>query len=480
MDVRPSNTSEKRLLYAEIAARVGRLIEQGTYRPGERIPSVRRLSRQMRVSVGTVTEAYARLENLGVIEARPQSGYYVRSRPAEPAPSPAAAELVASPVSLDEVPLRIMRTLREGSLLPLGTGGANPELLPADKLHRMLATESRRFRIQSIAYAGPRGAERLRMQISRRALDAGCSLPPEEIVVTSGCVEAVTLALQAVCRPGDTVAMASPVYYTFLHAVQWLGLKLLEIPATPQEGINLDVLAYALRHAPVHACVVIANFNNPLGSLISEGGKRRLVRLLAEHDVPLIEDDVYGDLAFDADRPISTKAFDEKGLVLYCSSFSKTLAPGYRIGWIAPGRYAGRVQQLKALFNLCTATPTQLAIAEFLANGGYDHHLRTIRRTYSRNVSQLREAVCRQFPLGTRVTHPGGGFMLWVELPERIDTLALYEQAVRAGIGFAPGCLFTTARRFTNCLRLNAAYWSERVEPALETLGELAKGLAKA
>ncbi|HEY7586719.1 MAG TPA: PLP-dependent aminotransferase family protein [Candidatus Deferrimicrobiaceae bacterium] len=466
-------------LYEEIAAKVGGLIEQGTYRPGERIPSIREMSRQMQVSVNTVMGAYAQLENQGMVEARPQSGYYVRSRVLEPGADVPERKPEEEPapccVSVEELPMKVIRSLTDPSMVPLGGGVPNPDLLPIDKLNRMLATEARRFRIQSVSYTGPRGTQRLRTQIAKRALNYGCTPAPEEIVVTSGCVEAVTLALQATCRPGDTVAIASPVYYTFLHSIQWMGLKVLEIPSTPKEGMSIDVLGYAIRNNPVHACLIISNFNNPLGSVMPDDKKRELVALLAQHDIPLIEDDVYGDLAFDSVRPSAVKAYDEKGLVLYCSSFSKTLAPGYRVGWIVPGRYQRKVQQLKALFNIATATPTQLAIAEFLINGGYDHHLRTIRRIYSRQVARVRDAVGRHFPLGTRVTHPKGGFVLWVEMTEGVDAFRLYEEALKAGISIAPGTLFTaTGDRYRNCIRLNAAFWSERTEQALETLGGMA------
>ncbi len=474
------NVAGKPPLYEEIAARVGGLIEQGTYRPGERIPSIRTISRQMQVSVNTIMEAYARLENQGIVEARPQSGYYVRCRLPEPGAGAAKGNTgedpVACCVSIDEIPMRIMRSLTDPSLVPLGGGIPNVDLLPVDRLNRMLATESRRFRIQSVSYAGARGTQRLRTQIAKRSLSSGCTVSPDEIVVTSGCVEAVTLALQATCRPGDTVAIASPVYYTFLHSIQWMGLKVLEIPSTPREGMSIDVLGYAIRHNPVHACLVISNFNNPLGSIMPDEKKKELVALLAAHDIPLIEDDVYGDLAFGPSRPAAVKAFDEKGLVLYCASFSKTLAPGYRVGWIVPGRYQRRVQQLKTLFNIATASPTQLAIAEFLTNGGYDHHLRTIRRIYGRQVEKMRDAVGRFFPLGTRVTRPEGGFILWVEMPEEVDAFRLYEAAVKKGISLAPGSLFSSGDRFRNCIRLNAAFWSERVEQALETVGGMAGG----
>jgi len=469
----------KKLLYEEVANKIAGMIDDGTYRVGERVPSIRDLSQKMRVSANTVMEAYANLENDGRIEARPQSGYYVRSSIPElrerPGKEIEAEKVTPHPVIVNDVTLQVMRNITNASLVQLGGAIPNSDLLPADKLNRMLASESRRFPVQSVSYSASKGNKRLRSQIAKRSLNTGCSLSADDILITSGCVEAITLALQAICRPGDTVAIGSPVYYTFLNFIQWMGLKVLEIPSTPKEGMSLEVLSYAIRHNPVHACITISNFNNPIGSLMPDDNKRELVKLLAKHEIPLIEDDVYGDLAFGALRPTALKRFDEKGLVLYCSSFSKTLAPGYRIGWIAPGRFRQRILQLKALFNIATASPTQLAVAEFLTNGGYDHHLRKIIRIYSRQINQVRDAVGRHFPLGTRVSRPEGGFVLWVELPEEIDTLRLYEEALKEGISIAPGQIFTLGDKYGNCLRLNAAIWSERVEQAVETLGGLAE-----
>jgi len=469
------------LLYERVAADVADLIARGTYRPGDRVPSVRELSRRLRVSVNTVVEAYAQLENRRVIEARPQSGYYVSCPLPEPAGAPASAgrrqKLAVTAVDLGSGPLDVMRTLADPSLVPLGRGVPNAELLPIEKLSRMLATEARRFPLDSVSYGGAKGLKRLRTQIAKRSLAAGCRLTPEDVVVTSGCVEAVTLALQATCRPGDTVAVGSPVYYTFLSSIQELGLKLLEIPSTPREGMSVDVLAYALRQHPVRACLVIANFNNPLGSVMPDERKEELVRLLRTHDIPLIEDDVYGDLGFGPHRPNATKAYDDAGLVLYCSSFSKTLAPGYRVGWIAPGRYLDRVQRLKSVFSLATASPTQLAVAEFLTSGGYDHHLRAMRRTYAAQLAHVRAAIARWFPAGTRLTRPDGGFVVWVELPPGVDGLALHEQALQEGIAVAPGTLFTMGAGFRNCIRVSAAFWSERIREGLRTVGKIACGM---
>ncbi|MCX5840787.1 MAG: PLP-dependent aminotransferase family protein [Deltaproteobacteria bacterium] len=456
--------TRQKLLYEEVGFKIRSMIEKGTYRAGERIPSIRNLSRQMRVSINTVMEAYSNLENVGVIEARPQSGYYVSYRPPQSEvkreSKKVIEDLAPNCVTFADVPLRVMRNLYNISLVPLGGGTPNPDLLPIDKLNRMLATESRRFRIQSVSYTAAPGMKRLRTQIAKRSINAGW--------------------LQATCRPGDTVAIGSPVYYTFLHSIQWMGLKVLEIPSTPEEGISLEVLRYAIKHNPVHACLIISNFNNPLGSLMTDKKKRELVALLAKHNIPLIEDDVYGDLAFGPTRPSAAKAYDEKGLVLYCSSFSKTLAPGYRVGWIVPGKFQQKVEQLKSVFNVATASPTQLAIAEFITNGGYDQHLRKLRRTYARQVANIREAIGRHFPQGTRVSHPEGGFILWVEMPEEVDSLKLYEAALKNGISIAPGIIFSiTGDKFNNCIRLNAAYWSERIEHALETLGEIAKAMAR-
>ncbi len=472
--------SARPLLYERVAAGVADLIARGTYRVGERIPSVRELSRQLRVSINTVNEAYAQLENRRVIEARPQSGYYVACplpEPEGPADSVAPQSLAATTVELGSEPLAMMRTLADPELVPLGRGVPNPELLPIEKLSRMLATEARRFRLDSVTYAGAKGLKRLRTQIAKRSLDAGCRVTPDDLVVTSGCVEAVTLALQATCRPGDTVAIGSPVYYTFLNSIQELGLKVLEIPSTTREGMSVEVLAYALRHHTIRACLVIANFNNPLGSVMPDERKAELVRLLRSHDVPLIEDDVYGELGFGPHRPTATKAFDQAGLVLYCSSFSKTLAPGYRVGWIAPGRYREQVIRLKSVFSLASASPTQLAVAEFLTSGGYDRHLRTLRRTYAAQLGEVRAAIARWFPGGTRVTRPDGGFVLWIELPPEVDGLVVHHQALRKGISVAPGTLFTTSERYRNCIRVSGAFWSDRIRDAIRTLGGIASDM---
>jgi DNA-binding transcriptional MocR family regulator len=340
-----------------------------------------------------------------------------------------------------------------------------------------MASELRRIGDQGVQYHMPPGYERLRVQIARRAIIAGISAGPDEVLITSGCVEAVLLALRATCRAGDTIAVESPFYFNFLQMIAELGLKALEIPSTPREGISIEALRYAIEQSKISACLVITNFGNPLGSLMPDERKRELVELLAHHEIPLIEDDIYGDLVFANDRPSTAKSYDRAGLVIYCSSFSKTIAPGYRVGWSIAGRFQGEMERLKMMMNIATASPPQLALAEFLATGGYDHHLRAIRRIHARNISQMADAVVRYFPAGTCMTRPLGGFILWVEMPGGTDAIQLYHRALEHGISIVPGPLFSLTLKYGNHIRLSAASWDERIERGIQTLGELAHEL---
>jgi len=464
-------------LYENVADRIARLIRKGTYRTGERIPSVRSLSKQMEVSISTAVKAYFHLENQGLIEARPQSGYYVRHQLSRVRHETDVGLSAPAPtlVSVGELVMMVMRDMRNPGLVPLGVATPNPENLPADKLNRILSTVARRNNFQAISYDFPPGNERLRVQLAQRALQAGCSLTPDQFVITSGCLEAVMLSLRAVCRPGDTVAIETPIFYNLLQLIEMLNLKALEIPTHPINGIRLSALRYALEHNPVHACLVIPNFNNPFGSRMPEKNKQELVMLLASYNIPLIENDVYGDLGFLNERPSVAKRYDRKGLVIHCSSFSKTLAPGYRVGWVVAGKFQESIEKLKAVSNIATATLPQMAIAEFLANGGYDQYLRKIRGIYSRQTSLMAKAVERCFPEGTKVNTPSGGFVLWVEMPEAVNSIQLYEEALRCGITIAPGTIFSATGKYGNFIRLNAAYWSKRIEQAVATVGGLAR-----
>jgi DNA-binding transcriptional MocR family regulator len=470
---------EKTHLYRQVAERVVTLVENGTLRPGDRVPSIRELSRQARVSINTIKTAYGYLEDRCMIEARPQSGYYVCARlpdiPKEP--KPATHRISPLEISSSELVVRINRDVMNPGKVQFGAAIPNPALIPAQKLARSLGAETRRSFAESAEYSVPPGNRRLRTQIARRMVKAGCVLNPDEIIITTGASEAVFLALGTLCKPGDTVAISSPIYFNFVQMLKILHLRVIEIPNSPTEGLHIETLRNALEHNRIACCLVVSNFDNPMGSSLSDAKKQELVSVLAEAGVPLLEDDINGDLCHMDERPTVAKAWDQNDTVLLCSSFSKTIAPGYRVGWISPGRYFEEVLHRKLICNIASTSPTQMGVAEFLENGGYEHHLRAIRKLYAEKVARMAEAIGSYFPAGTRVTRPRGGFTLWLELPEGIDTLRLYARAAEQDISIAPGALFSTRNDYTNCLRLNGAFWSEENRWAVQALGRIAHTL---
>jgi len=466
-------------LYEQVADKVTRLIENGTFRAGDRIPSVRRIHKDMKVSVTTAIEAYRLLEDRGAIQARPQSGFYVLPHYPKSIDVPDVPRVDANPtpIRMSDYFRMIIRDVGNPDMIQLGSLQPNPELLPMHRLNLILSAAVRRNKRKSLLYDEIQGYKPLRVQIAQQLLAAGCVVDPKEIIITSGCAEAIMLALIATCEPGDAVAVESPVFFNLLMLLELFKIKVVEIPTHPVHGIVLESLEDALKEHPISACFANPNFSTPTGSCMPEENKRRLVQMLAERAIPLIEDDIYGDIYYHAERPWAAKAFDTRGLVLSCSSFSKTLAPGFRVGWIVPGRFKSRVEHAKSVGNSATATPPQMAIAEFLADGGYNRHLRNIRRLYAQKITAMAKAVERFFPKGTKITHPKGGFSLWVELPMPSDSLKLYERAHQRGISFVPGPLFSARQKYENFLRLNAAMWSEKAEEAIATIGYLAAEL---
>lgn len=471
-------------LYERLANEFVKQIQAGVLMPGDKLPSVRNVSRQKALSITTVRQAYQTLENRGLVEARPQSGYYVRWRPQK---EQLAGEirgpvtrLEPQRVQLRDLPRRIRDDASSEKLVQFGAAVPAPDLIPSGRLNNLLARIVRSGRVPPHLLGTTQGCRDLRIQVVRHAFLSGCNLDADDVYITNGCTEAIYLALRAVCQPGDLVAIESPTYFGILQVIEAMDLRVLEIPCDPTTGMDLDALRFAMERHPIQAVVVVTNFSNPLGACMPEAHKRSLVQLLVEKEIPLIEDDLYGDLSFDERRPIVARSFDQQGGVLLCSSYSKSLSPGYRVGWLAPGRWAEKVERLKAALNLFTPVATQLAIAGFLENGGFDHTLRRMRRVYALRTEKMAGAVLRYFPDGTRVSSPQGGYMLWVELPHGIDSFDLYRQALANGITLAPGYLFASDACYQNYIRLNAAMLVDKTEWAVNRLGELASGLALA
>jgi DNA-binding transcriptional MocR family regulator len=442
------------------------------------VPSLREISRERGTSLATALQAYRLLEDRGVLEARPQSGFYVArsGHPGFAAPAASRPPRAARTVSISGVVLQLLEHAADPGLVPLGCAIPSADLLAAGRLDRFLARAARQRGIPCNTYTAPKGDPGLRRQLAQRAARWGRALSPEDLALTCGCTEALTLALQAVTRPGDTVAIESPTYFGLLHTLEALNLKALELPTDPFLGVDPEALEKALRAGAVSACLLASSFNNPLGCTSPDGRKLAILRLLTRHRIPLIEDDIYGDIYFGDQRPAPFSALDPRADVIYCSSFSKTVAPGYRIGWLVPGRRMQDILERKLATTLSGSALLQAAFAEYLASGGYDRHLRRIRGIFRDNIERMRHTIERTFPEGTRVSRPAGGFVLWVELPKPIDTRAIFDQALERGICFTPGAVFSATRQYSHCMRLSCgAAWTARIEGAVRTVGALAR-----
>jgi DNA-binding transcriptional MocR family regulator len=463
--------------YEETARFITDLVDKGTLIAGARVPSLRQLTTQRGVSLSTALQAYRALEDRGILQARPQSGFYVaRDAPILlETPTMSRPPTRATTVAVSGVAPKLLEYAADPDLIPLGCAIPDAELLAAGRLDRFLARAARVKGLDYNTYTVPKGDPRLRREIARRALRWGQALSPEDIAITCGCTEALVLALKVVSRPGDTIAIESPTYFGFLQVLEALDLRALELPTDARSGVDLTALRRALGARSVTACLFSSSFNNPLGCTMSDARKTAVLELLARHRIPLIEDDIYGDIYFGDGRPRPFMALDRHGNTIYCSSFSKTIAPGYRVGWIAPGRHMPKVLDSKFAFTLCGPALPQAALADFLSSGGYDHHLRRMRRTFRDNIDRMIRTIDRAFPQGTRVSRPDGGFVLWLQLPKPLATRELLQAALKKRICFVPGDVFSTSDRYANCLRVSCgSAWHARIEKGLEVLGELA------
>jgi DNA-binding transcriptional MocR family regulator len=472
-------------LYETLAADFSSLIAQGVIQEGERIPSVRQTSQHHKLSISTVIRAFLLLESQGVIESRPQSGYFVRKRPILPAPAadvaapPALSDLTSAPeLDITTLVLSTLRSIDQGSI-PLGSPYPDPAPYPWLKLNQYAHSIGRRYPHWNMMGDLPPGNPELIRQIARRHLEHGLAVNASEIIITLGATEAINLCLQAVAKPGDAIAVESPTYYALLNAIECMGMRAVEIETNPETGISLEALERAITTESIAACIVMPNFQNPMGYQMSNERKRELVELLTKYDVPVIENDVYHELYYGDSHPCSLKVWDTKGLVLHCNSFTKSLSAGYRIGWTLPGRYKAQVEKLKFLNTLSTSAQSQLAIAEYLSNDGYDYHLRKIRKNYNQQANIMSSAVQRFFPDGVSVSKPSGGYLLWVGLPGNVRALDLYARAHERGISIGPGNMFATGDAFQHWIRLNYSYaWTAEIEAAVRTLGLLVGELA--
>ena len=491
------NPELKQPLYRQLAEQLSDDIQSGVYPVGQKVPSVRRMSELRGVSVSTVSQAYARLEDLGWLSARPQSGYYVCSnrrpeyrREQLPLSSP---EEAPTEVTKSALISNMLAQLNRPSLINFGAAIPDNRFLPQRQLQRHIQQVSRYQPRQILEYQFAPGFEGLRQQLAVRMSNAGIHCHSDDIVITNGCAEAITLCLRAATQPGDLVAVESPCYYGFLQLASMLGLKVIEIPTDPENGMSLEALQLALSQWPIRLIALTSRFSNPSGALMSARRQKQLVELASRYDVGIVEDDIYGEISF-AETSASgrkqaqedgsysvAKAFDREGRVMYCSSFSKTLAPGLRVGWCVPGRWYQEVVAEQTFTTFSSSSLSQRVVHSYLQNSHYDRHLRQLRRQVASHLPQFVDAVERSFPAHTCISIPKGGYTLWVALPEQVNSERLYYLARERSISLVPGSLFTNSDQFDHCIRLNIAQpWSEQTHQALQTVGALAQRLAVA
>ena len=467
--------SENSFLYEDVSRLVHAMIESGTLAPGDKVPSLRKMSQQLSISIATVSQAYVRLEEQGLLKAVPQSGFYVNQgyRAAETPVHPSVGSRARRPQPGKSITSIFADSRREGVI---GLGVANPatELLPYKALGRTLKKVCASNPDTVIAYSPPDGNLELRRQIALRFSRQGKPVAAEEVIITNGATEALMVALQAVAKAGDVVAVATPFYFSTIQMIAKLGILVVEIESDVNTGMSLDSLDSVLANHDIKAVIAACNFSNPTGSLMPDASKIRLVETLAERNIPLIEDDVYSDLYFTGQQPSNCKSYDRKGLVLYCSSFSKTLAPGFRIGWVIPGQFLHDVSRLKQLSSLSAASLQQLALAEFLSGGQFDRYMARCRRIYKQQMESTRNAIISEFPEGTRISSPLGGFTLWIQLPRGLNTFEIYSRAMEQNISITPGPLFSATEKYCNYMRICAGIlWTPQVREAITRLGEI-------
>ena len=465
-------------LYREISGNIARLIREKVLKAGDKLPSVRLLCQEHGISMNTAKRVFWELEAQSLIESKPQSGYFVSQLPYQRLPLPAISKPL--PVGNNNEPdgliKKIYSTRGKKGITYFSMGMPSSELLPLAKLNKEIMLATRRLPASGTEYEPLEGNENLRRMIASRSVSWRGNLRESDVITTAGCMNALSFCMMALAKAGDTIAMESPCYPGSLLLARSLGLKVLELPTHPATGVEIDALKKVINK--INLCLLVPNFNTPFGSCMPEENKKEVVALLAKHGIPLIEDDIYGDLYFGTQRPKCCKTFDEEGNVLLSSSFSKTLAPGYRVGWVVPGKHKEQILKLKFVHALSSSSITHEAVANFLASGRYDTHLRKMRAALQQNYIRYIDAITEFFPEGTKVSRPQGGLALWVEFDKKVNTSDLFDIAIKQKISIAPGRMYTLQDQFENCMRVSLGLLvTEEVRGKLKVLGRMVRGI---
>jgi len=468
--------SAPEFLYQQVIDFVERQKESGALRAGDKLPSLRRLSRQFGISVPTVKQAYIELERQGCISARPQSGYYLKAKQARTLLPMRAKWDSCKPV---EVSCRsLIEQVYDAVHVPdaIALGISNPiNAHPPDKtLARLMRSVLSKVSEKAVSYGPVNGDAKLRLTLALRYQEQGVDVNHQDMVITNGAQEALSIALQCVAKRGDIIAVESPCYFGLIELIESLGMKALEVYTCTEDGVCITELEQVLNKHNVTACLFSSAVNNPLGSMMTNEQRQSLVQMLESRDIPLIEDEVYSDIYFTDKRPIPAQLYSEKGLVMTCSSFSKTAAPGYRIGWLIPGKFEESAKRIKRAQSCSTSMLQQWTMTDYLLSGEYDRHLQVLRKTLRYNCERMRALIAEHFPKEVCISNPQGGSVLWIRCRSHVDTSKIFSKSIEQGVSFAPGQIFSPSGKYKNFMRISfGVKWNEKIDHAVITLGKL-------
>lgn len=462
--------------YEELANYWAEKISQGHLRAGDSLDSVRIAKDKHQVSASTVLAAYELLQAQGFVHARRGSGFYVNEVVRTPVTYVNDTPELPQSVQKRDLIHSLLSAMKKPQIINLGAAVPDERILPRLMIQKAFQNAIANKGKELLSYEDGSGNHELRRLLAKRMALMNCPVAPDDIVITDGCQQALYLALKKLTQPGDSVAIESPAYYGLLQILDGLQLKAVEIPTHAREGISLDALKLAFEHWPIKACIVISIGSNPQGFITSEKHQRALVDLCEEHSVPLIEDDIYGDLHFSAQRPSVCRQFSDK--VIYCSSFSKALAAGLRVGWVASRQLAKEITSEKVTMHLASPGVTQTAVAYLLKEGKYEKHIRKQRLQIANAMRALLQSINTHFPEGIEYTHPVAGYVTWLKLPDtcQLTGTELFHQAIKQNVSIVPGILFSSSNKYENYIRLSSSgYWDDKKENAVKVLSEIIK-----
>ncbi|WP_158971783.1 PLP-dependent aminotransferase family protein [Paraglaciecola sp. L3A3] len=459
--------------YQQLATHVTGEIQNQTLAAGEPLPALRKFALQHQVSLATATKTYEWLQSQGLIVAKAQSGFYVKGHSSIKPLSQPRLKSVSIKHDPSDVIFEILQNALTFDRVGLSSGYLDESLRPSLELQRSLKRTAKIANLTANSYGHTQGEVKLRNAIVDIMRQRQCSINTEQIIVTNGCLEAINLVLGQVSEVGDTVAIFTPCYSGLLTALKHAKRQVLEIPCGP-EGPDMVHVAELFSQGKFTTLLFSAIASNPIGFSLPRKTKKQLALLAKQYQTYIIEDDTFGSLDYRQGTTEPAYAYDHAGYIVYCSSFSKDLAPNMRLGWIASKPLMPGLMRHKVALNITCNMPCQLAMADYLFSESYSAHIRKLTTTLQQQVLKLQTCVLQHFPAGTRVSQPQGGFFLWVELPHQIKTMEIYNLAVQENICFMPGHTFSMSGQYEHCLRLSInQIWHSDLEQAVCRLGEI-------